>query len=866
MIYDCCDTLRRDLVVANNARAGATLLNGIDYLEVLDKDAPANTLPQQTLMVHLLLGAAGLTADNVQIEGGARIQNIGVDWVVPANAAPSAYAVLVANLPDPANILFVGTDSNGDHSTYTLRLVTSVANADANPPTGFDPQLCQVPFSFKAECASLFDCKPSSACPPETPAAPDINYLAKDYAGFRTLVLDRLTQLVPGWAGTNEADLGVALAELVAYAADHLSYKQDAVATEAFLNTARRRISLRRHALLMDYHVHDGCNARAWLQVTVQAGAGPVPLGAKGTRFYTRIPGLPSVFSAGSREAQLAELAGAQVFEPMADATLYQEHEQMPFYTWRNTRCCLPVGATSATLQGHYPNLAAGDVLVFEEVMGPLTGEPTDADLSHRCVVRLTLVVAADAVGNPRVDPLPNPDGSLTQITEIQWSQDDALPFPLCISSVTDAAHLALPLPSVSVAMGSIVLVDNGERITGEDLGFVPVTSTPTATDPSADRCNPPSASPVAPPYRPSLQHRPVTQAAPLATTTDAATQTTAIGPGQSAASLMTWLMDDVKPWIKLQEVLDSTRFAWAPQRDLLDSAFDALDFVAEAESGGAVTLRFGDDVNGKRPTAGAAFTADYRVGNGIKGNVGAESIRHVLSPDARVTGVVNPLPAAGGVDAETSDQIRRRAPQAYRTQDRAVTAGDYQDKANLVPDVQRTAASFRWTGSWHTVFVAVDPLGGGAPSSDLKAAVAAQLESYRMAGYDVEIDEPTLVSLDIEALICVDPDYFRSDVELALTQVLGSKKLPDGRLGLFYPDNLTFGQTVYLSPIYAAARGVEGVSSVQVTRFQRQGVDDVRFLLEGRMPLGSTEVPRLDNDPNAPENGTLTLVMCGGK
>ena len=48
--------------------------------------------------------------------------------------------------------------------------------------------------------------------------------------------------------------------------------------------------------------------------------------------------------------------------------------------------------------------------------------------------------------------------------------------------------------------------------------------------------------------------------------------------------------------------------------------------------------------------------------------------------------------------------------------------------------------------------------------------------------------------------------------------------RLPDGTVGAFYPDNFTFGQTVYLSPIYAAVQDTEGVQSVTVTRFQRQG------------------------------------------
>ena len=68
------------------------------------------------------------------------------------------------------------------------------------------------------------------------------------------------------------------LVELMAYSADYLSYYQDAVATEAYLGTARRRTSVRRHAKLLDYPMHDGGNARAWVTLQVSPGAEAWPL------------------------------------------------------------------------------------------------------------------------------------------------------------------------------------------------------------------------------------------------------------------------------------------------------------------------------------------------------------------------------------------------------------------------------------------------------------------------------------------------------------------------------------------------------------------------------------------------------------
>ena len=70
---------------------------------------------------------------------------------------------------------------------------------------------------------------------------------------------------MPDWTERSPADLQITLVELLAYLGDNLSYYQDSVATEAYLGTARRRTSVRRHARLVDYIAHEGANARAWL-------------------------------------------------------------------------------------------------------------------------------------------------------------------------------------------------------------------------------------------------------------------------------------------------------------------------------------------------------------------------------------------------------------------------------------------------------------------------------------------------------------------------------------------------------------------------------------------------------------------------
>jgi len=195
------------------------------------------------------------------------------------------------------------------------------------------------------------------------------------------------------------------------------------------------------------------------------------------------------------------------------------------------------------------------------------------------------------------------------------------------------------------------------------------------------------------------------------------------------------------------------------------------------------------------------------------------------------------------------------------------VTPADYEEIAiredveeGCDLDVQRAAATLRWTGSWHTMFLTIDRLGGNEVDTAFEQKLRGCLERFRMAGQDLEVDGPSYVSLEIEIEVCVKRDYFFGDVEEALLQVFSNRFLPDGRRGVFHPDNFTFGQPVFLSSIYAAAQAVTGVDSVNVTKFQRQGIDSTVALESGSLDMGRLEIARLENDPNFPEHGVFTL------
>jgi hypothetical protein len=796
--YTCAQPRRRDLVRVAVDDHGDPFINGIDYLEV----GPADQQELTVRFLHPLPGQSGgvpaapsLTATSFVIEGGVRVNSVVVDAVV--------------STADDTVVLH--TDLAGDFSTYTLRLVSSPAVPEV--PPGFDPALAEVGFSFKINCDNGLDCASNPDCPHRVEQAPHLSYLAKDYASLRRLILDRMSQLMPDWTERSPADLQVTLAELLAYLGDNLSYYQDSVATEAYLGTARRRTSVRRHARLIDYTAHEGANARAWLAFDTGTD--------RGSSVDAAVPAGTAVVTGDGASAATTPVT----FETMHDLQrLKVSRNAMVFYTWGDDDCCLPEGATQATLLGAVTvlGIGRGDVIVFEEVLGASSGLPQDADLTHRHAVRL----AEDPIA--RVDPLTGDN-----VTDIRWFDDDALPFTLCLKQFDDGSG---GVHHAAVARGNVALADHGLSVA------------PTVPGAALE----PAMAPATGPYRPVLLGISLTYAVPY---------DHSVAAGASAGS--TFAMDASRslPEIVLRGEGDN----WQPRGDLLDSDRFATDFVVEMEDDRRAHLRFGDGVLGRSPTPGTAFIARYRLGGGVAGNVGPEALSVMPAPISGVT-VRNPLAATGGVPPEPLRQVKLDAPQAFRSQQRAVTPTDYAVAAQRHPEVARAAATRRWTGSWYTMFVTIDRFGGRLVDPAFETEIRQFLEPFRMAGYDLEIDAPRYAPLDLSLTICVLDHHDKAVVELALREALGSGTLADGSLGFFHPDNFTFGEPVYLSQVLARSAAVPGVSRiVGVDAFQRYGEDPHGEIEQGLVPVNRLEIAQLDNDPSDPERGTLTLTMQGG-
>ena len=179
--------------------------------------------------------------------------------------------------------------------------------------------------------------------------------------------------------------------------------------------------------------MHDGCSARAWVQVAgrrhgarrrASSSRGSTPSPTSRPASSRRVTGPASMDLAASDRAIATERP--EVFEPLADITLFKRHDRMEFYTWGAEDCCLPEGATRATLDGKIATLAVGDVLILEEVVGPTTGEPADADPGHRHAVRLTEVsTGTDPLGGAGITRIAMGQGRRAPVPAVRVGDRD---------------------------------------------------------------------------------------------------------------------------------------------------------------------------------------------------------------------------------------------------------------------------------------------------------------------------------------------------------------------------------------------------------------------------------------------------------
>jgi Baseplate J-like protein len=776
-----------------------------------------------------------------RIRGGSRI--------VGGSVRGQVHVAAVQGTSDPKR-LRLSVSPIGDYSTYTLELLFS--------PLRIDPFFASLPLKFRPGCFSS-DCVPPVA---RSAAAknPAIDYLVKDYDSFRHTLMAAMAARVPGWTSTSEADHDQVLIDLFAAAADELSDYQDRVANEAYFATARKRVSLVRHARLMDYHAHEGNQASTWIAVDVQPGLAAFTLEDEPLVVSTASEvTLPETISFASREHRL--LRNERV---LLDPRL----NRLRLHTWRNAQPSLRAGSTSADLilPGGFATEADAQAiaqlvvdgrwrqLLILEALNPLTGQPAGRDARKRQRLQL---LSGESAAQVLFDPVVR-----TWVVRVAWRQEDALRFDFTFTTFRDGT----PVEDVSMFYGNLLPMYEGRPIT---VHFHEAeTSLPFADQPGElhrvyerwDRfgnqrdwvfASLPDEGPLA--YLPPVDGLPPT------------------GELACRSTLHVQIEDpsgELEDWDEVESLVHSG-----------DSTEQGDHFMVETDERRRSVLRFGNGTNGRLIASGSVIHARYQIGGGQSGNVGADRLIFVQPLGGTLSGAVtaafNPFDVTDGRDPEAPEKIRRNAPEAFRTRQlRAVTLADYVRRAEEVPGVARAVARYAWTGSWRTVRVAIDPVGfvaAGDEASDalwanLQPQVAAHLEAVRLIGEDLEIRPPRYVPLDIDIVVCAAADAWREDVRALIEDELSDGYAADGQLGLFHPDGWTFGQPLHRSVIEGrlhAIAAVEHVISISMRRFDQStpGAPDASVL-----EMAFDEVLLLANDPDHLQRGRLRLQVQGGR
>ena len=224
------------------------------------------------------------------------------------------------------NALTLRVSPVGDYSTYRLGVRFQNAAGDDL----IDPLFAGVPFKFRPGCFNL-NCAPTWEKGREKAPKPVIDYLAKDFDSFKHVLINAMRDRVPGWEPTSEVDLDQVSLDLIAADGDFLSDFQDRVMQERYWGLARKRVSMARHARLMDYHIHQGNQASTDLVLTVDSEQ------TLGNEF--------AVWNGGSWKD-----SGSQIFVTAHEQGCHPWLNQISFYSWNDALTALDAGAMYADL------------------------------------------------------------------------------------------------------------------------------------------------------------------------------------------------------------------------------------------------------------------------------------------------------------------------------------------------------------------------------------------------------------------------------------------------------------------------------------------------------------------------------------
>jgi predicted phage baseplate assembly protein len=244
----------------------------------------------------------------------------------------------------------------------------------------------------------------------------------------------------------------------------------------------------------------------------------------------------------------------------------------------------------------------------------------------------------------------------------------------------------------------------------------------------------------------------------------------------------------------------------WPRRPSLVTLGPQDRGYLVRVGDDGRSAIVFGNGRWGRRlPTGVENVRARYRAGIGTPGNVDPGAITLLATRPLGVKDVTNPVPATGGADPESGDDIRGNVAVPLRALDRLVSRSDYADFARAFGGIGKATADRLVVRGLPQIVVTVAGAGDSPidDGSDLRHNLARALRRFGdpLVGVRVLVRRRLVVRLNLT--VTIEPDFDWPVVAAAVRTAL---------LDAFGFARRDLGQSLYGSEVLAVAHGVRGV------------------------------------------------------
>lgn len=283
----------------------------------------------------------------------------------------------------------------------------------------------------------------------------------------------------------------------------------------------------------------------------------------------------------------------------------------------------------------------------------------------------------------------------------------------------------------------------------------------------------------------------------------------------------------------------------WTEIRRIVNANPNDAVFSLTTDSDNYVYVTFGDGISGRIPTPGAVIKAQYIVGGGVRGQIPANTLKSIyaipgVSPsDAALVSssvTITNTVATGGLEPESIENIRKLAPYAITSLNRAVTLDDYSSlmfggnyisKANAVADsftsvtvyLAPYAANSKDVFPLYTYNVAdyIDAWIAETPETTLSVdwenlvlpEAQRLIEGKTQIGVSVTFAPAVYVPVQVDVAYTARDEYTDEQVQAQFKAILEDK---------YAFENLDFDQTLFPEDIENVLKAAPGAFDVTVS------------------------------------------------